>query len=218
MDAWVMVKSWTSQICIGYEVKVYRGDFLQDNKWHNYLPYCNEFYFACPWGLIQPDELPPEAGLLWRSKTGTRLYSKKKSPRRTNDIPSSIFRSVIASRAVITEHERVVLDKVSKYKEWLKDRNERTKVGLMVARRISEMVRNMVGDTLKENRRLADRIEVFEVIERLCRDLGIDPDKESSYTIKRKLNKGLATDDIYNLKVEVRHLMRHLEQIEKAVN
>jgi hypothetical protein len=58
LDAWAMKRSWSSPCTYGYEVKVSRQDFLKDDKWRNYLPYCNEFYFAATKGLIQLEELP----------------------------------------------------------------------------------------------------------------------------------------------------------------
>src|SRR5690242_5105664 len=78
MDAWVMSKSWANPCVTGYEIKVSRSDFLGDEKWRTYLPLCNEFYFVAPSGIIEPDELPPEAGLLCVSSTGTVLFRKKK--------------------------------------------------------------------------------------------------------------------------------------------
>src|SRR5262245_37558363 len=60
LDAWAMKKSWADPLTWGYEIKVSRSDFTGDQKWHNYLRYCSEFYFVAPLGLIDVDELPPE--------------------------------------------------------------------------------------------------------------------------------------------------------------
>lgn len=49
----------------GYEVKISRSDFKSDDKWTEYLPFCNKFYFVCPPDLIQPSELPKEIGLIY---------------------------------------------------------------------------------------------------------------------------------------------------------
>ena len=68
LDAWVMPYSWTKPI-IGYEVKINRQDFRRDKKWEKYLEYCNIFYFVTPWGLINIEEVPSEAGLIWITKT-----------------------------------------------------------------------------------------------------------------------------------------------------
>ncbi len=107
LDAWVMLKSWTHFSTIGYEIKVNRSDFLNDSKWASYLPYCHEFYFVCPSGLISPEELGNQVGLLWASKNGTMLYNKKKAPRRDVEIPYSIYQYVLACRAKVV-HERLI--------------------------------------------------------------------------------------------------------------
>src|SRR6266511_4356021 len=84
LDAWVLLKTWSPWTTIGYEVKVDRGDFLRDRKWVDYLPVCHELYFACPAKQIQPEELPPEVGLLWTT-SGQRLVTKRKAHRRQPD-------------------------------------------------------------------------------------------------------------------------------------
>lgn len=57
IDAWAMKKSWANEKVTGYEIKVSRSDFVKDEKWTNYLPFCNEFYFICPKDLIKRDEV-----------------------------------------------------------------------------------------------------------------------------------------------------------------
>ena len=98
LDAWVMPRSWTKPI-IGYEIKVSRQDFRRDHKWMSYLQYCNLFYFVVPWGLIHPAEVPPEAGLIWTTKTGRGLRWQVKAPSRWYlNIPQSIFQYVLMWR------------------------------------------------------------------------------------------------------------------------
>ncbi len=58
----------------GYEIKVSRGDFLQDEKWQNYSRFCSSLSVACPSGLIQADEIPSPFGLLWVSKEKYKDY------------------------------------------------------------------------------------------------------------------------------------------------
>lgn len=51
-----------------YEIKVSRSDFTremrQPSKRKAAVLFSNEFFFATPAGIIRPDELPPEAGLI----------------------------------------------------------------------------------------------------------------------------------------------------------
>ena len=105
MDAWTMKRSWTNPLSIAYEIKVSRQDFLNDHKWHNYLNYCNEFYFVCPSGLIDKSELPDEVGLIYVAKTGTRLFKKKPAHRRIIELPESLLKYILICRAEV-RHER----------------------------------------------------------------------------------------------------------------
>lgn len=51
------------------EIKVARGDLLGDNKWTEYLDYCDRFYWAVPGDfdhgpLARPEFLPERSGLI----------------------------------------------------------------------------------------------------------------------------------------------------------
>jgi len=77
----------------GYEIKVSRSDFLGDDKWDNYLKYCNYFYFVAPKGLIGKHELPDGVGLIevfWREGWNEDTYHMQseiaKKPKRLHDI------------------------------------------------------------------------------------------------------------------------------------
>lgn len=53
----------------GYEVKVSRGDYLAEirnpEKRRLAMLLCNRFTFATPAGLVRPDEVPIDCGLVW---------------------------------------------------------------------------------------------------------------------------------------------------------
>ncbi len=44
---------------VAVEIKTSEADFRADGKWHDYLPYCDAFYFAVPEGF--PRLILPEA-------------------------------------------------------------------------------------------------------------------------------------------------------------
>lgn len=56
----------------GYEFKISKADFKQNNKWGQYLSFCHSLTFVCPYKLIDKSELPANIGLLyivkWRHK------------------------------------------------------------------------------------------------------------------------------------------------------
>ena len=45
------------------EVKSTVADYRADRKWHEYLPFCERFYFAVPRGF-PVDMVPPDCGLI----------------------------------------------------------------------------------------------------------------------------------------------------------
>ena len=101
LDAWVMKRSWAQFGTIGYEIKVSRSDFKQDNKWREYLAYCHQLFFVCPRGLIHPGEIEGDAGLCWVSENGQRVYIKKRAPKRDIEIPVELLIHIIMSRSII---------------------------------------------------------------------------------------------------------------------
>jgi hypothetical protein len=160
MDLWTMRKSY-SQFCMtGYEIKVTRRDYIQDEKWKDYLPLCHELYFVCPWGVIQPEEVPASCGLIWMSRNLTKGYVKKKADFRKIEPPVDLLVYVIMSRlpegAALKGgpiERDLKADKVEMLKRWVDEGKELKDLGYRVAHKI----RQEVDWIKKENDRL--RIE-----------------------------------------------------------
>jgi len=174
MDAWAMAKSWANPCVTGYELKVSRSDFLGDDKWRGYLDYCNEFYFVAPPKLIDPSELPEEAGLLVCSANATRLYSKKKSPRRGNEIPNEIFRYILFSRAKITRGYWIRDQKIEFWRDWLAGKQNLLDLGHRVGKRIQERIEEEVMSARSEQHRLKSELGDLEYVRDALRKLGFD--------------------------------------------
>lgn len=94
-DGLAIRKSYTKPCITGYEIKVSRGDFLQDNKWHLYLQYCNEFYFVVPAGLITKEEIPENVGLIYYYPDTTVLRIKRKALYREIEEPIGVYKYII---------------------------------------------------------------------------------------------------------------------------
>lgn len=165
LDAWVMAKSWTNPHVIGYEIKVSRGDFLGDDKWRGYLPYCNSFYFVAPVGLIDPAELPPEAGLLVASKNCRTVQMKKKAARREVKIPEEIFRYVLMARARIAVTES--WDKRQQAREIAASRVEDRKLGYLVSKAIREKVEHVEMENDRLTRKMQGYDDLINILQRL---------------------------------------------------
>lgn len=86
MDFLAIYGTWNHPLRIeGVEIKVSRKDFTADKKYVDYLPACTHFYWACPYGIIQPSDLKHGAGLMYYDM-GTRcMHVVKKAKRRPID-------------------------------------------------------------------------------------------------------------------------------------
>jgi hypothetical protein len=86
IDVWAF-NLWRSRgwKAVAHEIKVSRGDFLSEvrsaKKRAQALRCSDEFYFVTPAGLVHPDEVPPECGLMEVQKGG-RVYVVRKAPKR----------------------------------------------------------------------------------------------------------------------------------------
>lgn len=175
MDLWVMFRSWTNPRTICYEIKVDRSDFLNDNKWRNYLDFCSEFYFVVPQKIpkvIEPNELPPEAGLLVSSINGNRLYCKKKAVSRKVLIPDLLWRYILMARTTVVT-ERTFSQK-GYWESWLKDKKINQEFGYMVSKAIQETIKTEIKKVKSENETLKYENERLEEVRRSLEALGFD--------------------------------------------
>lgn len=127
-DGLAIKRSYTRPCITGYEIKVSRGDFLQDAKWHLYLQYCNEFYFVVPAGLISKEEVPDNVGLIYYyPETGT-LRKKKKALWRDIEEPVGVYKYIIFSRL---EQDRLPFyeSRAEYVKDYLEDKSKKRKLG-----------------------------------------------------------------------------------------
>ena len=157
MDAIAILRSWTNPTIFGYEIKISRSDFLQDKKWPNYLPYCNEFYFVTPWKMIDEKELPKGVGLIYANKKGSRLYTRKRALQRQIDEPSSMFRYILYSRAQIVSSNEMYYpnyNSLDYWKTWLNVKNQRISVGAKVSAKIKTEVCELISKTYKQMREI----------------------------------------------------------------
>lgn len=72
-----------------FEVKISKADFFQDvatfeHKHGDALDISHEFYYVCPWGMIEKGEVPEIAGLFYVNKA-CKLQKKKQAQRRKNE-------------------------------------------------------------------------------------------------------------------------------------
>jgi len=228
IDLWVMKKSYTQPQTIAYEIKVSRQDFLRDDKWQEYLPYCTDFYFVAPAGIIDPTEVPGQAGLFLTSKNGTMLYCKKKSPHRPTAIPASLLTYIVMSRAKIvasayTNNSNSSFNMRTYWEKWLTEKKEKREFGYHVSKRIRELYAEKVTEVEKKQDRLEGQIERLENVETILKELGFDS-KKLSWDYKdrikdriKEISSGLPEKDIVrNLEEAVLNLNNTIKVIRKS--
>lgn len=217
MDAWVMKKTWSPITMIGYEIKVAKADFRNDEKWPEYLKACNQFYFVCPWGLIDKDELPPEAGLLYVTKTGNQLIMKKKSVWRDIEIPARLLVYVLMARVVITRERVGGQTREQYWQSWLEKKIQNENLGYLVSRR----VRDYVEKVETENNRLKKQMEAYDVVRERLTELGFDPDVPiSQWNIRGRLDSALEMipehfqTHLFDMKRSIEKLIDDLKELD----
>ena len=173
-DLWVMKRSYTEPMTLIYEIKVSRQDFLQDDKYQTYLPYCTDFYFVAPPGIIIPDEVPVEAGLLISSKNATMLYCKKKAPHRNIEIPVGVYKYILMSRTRIVDGYEQKQDQREYWRNWLENKKENQKLGYNVSRKIRQLYDKNVQEVKVRQNRLDIQIEKLEGVKYILNELGFN--------------------------------------------
>lgn len=184
MDAWVLKRTYSPLTAIGYEIKVDRQDFENDQKWVDYVPMCHEFYFVCPAGLIRSDDLPNNIGLIWVSTTD-KLHTKHKAERMKPDVDklNSLMTYVLMSRSVIVadmnEANKGLQEpktKLELYRDCIKDSENRQELAYF----IKGYVRKFYTDYLEKDRELKYREQRVEQFARDLKRLGITWDSTNS--------------------------------------
>lgn len=219
LDGLSIARSWVNPVVTGYEIKVSRSDFMQDDKWHMYLDYCNMFYFVCPTGLIQPEELPENIGLLWVSKNGKRLYKKKKAAYRDKDIPSELYKYILISRCEIKDPGYYQQNyNIEYWQKWLEKKEYNQEFGYTVKGSIRKIVQEQIEKVESENRKLTEENETYSIIKEILVNAGINIKR--SWSLKhdvqdklRILQSDFPPDMIDNIKNAVSDMNNFLNNL-----
>lgn len=218
MDAWVMEKKWRSPRVIAYEIKVSRSDFINDTKWRDYLPYCNEFYFVAPKNMIEASELPPEAGLLEAIGRGHggRLITRKKAVYRSVEIPDTIYQYILMCRVVIESEHVKPADRAEEWRTWLATKTDNRKLGYDV----SKAIREHATELEIKNHELEKRMEAYDNLRQLLPKLGLSEDEiHYRWNLEDRITQHRAifdADVVRTLKRTQGELTRLLTEIEES--
>lgn len=225
LDAWAMKKSWSHPKSIGYEIKVSRQDFLNDNKWHGYLNYCNEFYFVCLDGTIDKSELPTEVGLITISSNGSKLFTKKKAVYRNIVIPENFYKYILMCRVYpLSTWNNYLLDdntkegKIRYWKKWIETKEEDRQLGHLISKQLKQKYENDVNKVIKENSKLKEKIKEYDDIKNFLVQEGFDLNQKYGlyYEIKGVVDRFKKIIPP-GFTLSLNHLKKEIEIIEKIL-
>lgn len=213
LDGWAMKKSWARPLYVGYEVKVARQDFLRDDKWPAYLNVCHQLYFVCAPGVMEPEECPEQCGLIVVSKTGTRLYTKRKAPHRSlEQDPVDLFRYALMRAVSFARHYDPMSGRdrnVERWRRWLRQKAESRELGWSVAKGI----RDHCSALEETNRKLKRENEKLAEVRAVLDELGVDPATWDPAEKARDALRGKAPDRMRRALSDAIHSLKSLQNM-----
>lgn len=217
IDGLAIARSWTRPRISAYEIKVSRQDFLRDEKAHLYKKLCNVFYFVAPKGLIRPDELDLDTGLIEVSKNCKRLVTVKKATYREIEPPTSLYLYILFSRStIIGQSANKEFSKADHWEQLLKENADSKRYGHLLGKRIGEKIKRDITEVQEENRRLMQENRMVQGMRRMLEESGIDFNESGispHYQLRRKVDhiKGVIP---FNFKFSVQEAIKGLRIIQ----
>ena len=225
LDFLAMKRSWAHPNVYGYEIKHSRNDFLRDNKWRAYLEYCTDFYFVAPQKILDKSELPDEAGLIVTSANRKRLFTIKKAPSRSVDIPDTLFKYILICRANISRYDRFsIVSNIDFWKSWLETKDENKKLGYQISKKIRQLVEDRIEKVSIENAKLKNKIETLEEVKQFLISLGMKEEEINSHFrwgLRPKLEQIISekrTGIPGGLKSAISNTINSLKNVEQILN
>ena len=146
MDAFALTSNWKQ---VGYEIKVSKQDYLNDNKWYRYLQYCNQFSFVCPEGLISPDDVESSVGLIWVNDSNLP-YTVKKAPHKPIVCDTAMFyRSLLTVLLDRESDSQKKAKRLIQAEQWIRNKQQ----GKIVSHLVNDAIRKEIYQ-LRERIRL----------------------------------------------------------------
>lgn len=222
-DGLMVEKSYTNPSVTGYEIKVSRSDFLNDNKWHLYLKYCNVFYFVCPSGMIKKEELPENVGLLYYDPENKEINprAKKKASWREIDDPLRMYQYIVYSQ-LDPDRTPFYSDKREAAKAYLNNKIDDYELGRALGTKLAMKVREDAAYRYHKEK----YIKSFKVLGEIEKYLFATGFYESSYNktaeeyaaIVIEYIKQISGSGITNgMKNEIDKIIRSSEQLKKQM-
>jgi len=169
----VAVGLWSKNNGIwAFEIKINRGDFIQDvsqfqHKHADALEISHRFYYVCPWGLIDKNEVPDVAGLIWVNKAMSFVIKKQAQLRVKQEIPMPHFLAFAQKFGSTIEHSKIpvkYLDKEISQDDFLEIVEEKKKGDFDFE--VRQKAREVVQERNYDN---APLLKIMKEVKGLCR-------------------------------------------------
>ena len=176
------------------------------------------FYFVCPAGLIQPDELPVEVGLIWYNPEKDSLYTKRKALHRPIEISAEMLMYIVMAKMDSDRHP-FFSDKREFFEAMREDKKDRKELGYYVARETRELI-----ESLRANKRRIERLETdseaLQDIRNVLKKHGINTYRDMAEALDKALSTGIPPEILskVNRMGELATEIDKIIQVKKAVN
>jgi hypothetical protein len=175
IDAVAIKRSWRQPCITAYEIKTTRQDFLRDDKWPEYLPYCHRFYFVCPNGVIEKKEVESPVGLIWVDPETHGHSVKQQAVFRNIDIPGSMFYHLVISHMDYDRHP--FFSDTREYLEaWIADKKDGCELGIKVSSKMWTEMREAKAKILELKKKvdfLQEEEKRFQEVKKILSGHGV---------------------------------------------
>jgi len=192
IDALSIKPSWSAPCITAYEVKVSRSDFLNDDKWPAYREVSHRFYWACPAGMIQPEEVADDCGLIWYNPETGGLSTRIKALFRNIEMPVLLLYYIVISRLGDPERHPFFSSRREYLEAWLQDRAERVMFGARVGTKLA----TEVGEANERVRKAESKVQALEKqldlwtrVQGILREHGVNT---GEWNVERRLRERLS--------------------------
>lgn len=208
-DGIAIYKSWAHPRIVGYEVKVSRSDFLRDAKYPRYMPYCHEFYFVTPSGMVQRQEIEENIGLMWYNPQTENITTKKKAVYRKIEVSTDMLLYIIMNRL---DSDRLPFHSTQSeyWKDWLANKIDNRELGYHVRSKLLDQIRELESENQRYRHFKEDRNEYNKILEIMKKH-----DLNTWYNVAETLDKALSLPYPAELDTVRGQLDKVIKQIDK---
>lgn len=229
MDGLAIKKSWATPCFQGYEIKVSRADFLQDEKWPGYLDYCHKFYFVCPKGMISREEienLDGNVGLMYYDPNykNCGLHTIKAPAYSNIDMPPAEMLYYIIMSKLESDRYPFFSKKRDFFKKWLEVKKDNKKLGWELDGEIGKIIRDQqrkIDSIEKREKKLNKKHKVISEVLNYLQEKGLAKWSHKNFPLKdnwkEELDKILGNKFSKKDALKIKKAIKATKELEEVV-